>query len=116
MCNLSSLYAGHDILRHEILLWAAWISCLGHGPAELFMQSLTSDAQDTVKFLIWSKHCLATTKAAVCYQHFSHTKSKHHCISYKKENILCSQTKMGQPILVQNKNKGAANPLALAIV
>lgn len=44
MCNFPGSYAGHDILCYGILLWAAWVSCLGHSPAELFMQPLTSSA------------------------------------------------------------------------
>lgn len=62
MCNFLSLYAGDEILCHGILLWAVWVSCLGHAFTQLFMQPLTSNAWGTEKSLTLSKNCLATLK------------------------------------------------------
>ena len=42
------------------------------------------------KSLTWCKHCSATTKTSVCFQHDSHPRSKaHHHVSYWEGNPSC---------------------------
>ena len=82
LANSPSLYTEHDVLWYGISLWLVQVSCPGHAPSQLLVHLLAGRDWETEKSLAWDKRNLATTKTLVCYQHYSHTKSKTHCTSY----------------------------------
>lgn len=64
------------------ILWDVWVTCPGHVPSWLPVHLLTGRAWHTEKYLIKCKHCSATTKISMCYQHYSYTEFKtQHCTS-----------------------------------
>ena len=77
-----SLYTGHDVLWYGISPGLVRVSCPGPAPSQLLVHLPAARAWDTEKSLTYAKRYLATTKTSVCYQHYPHTKSKTHCISY----------------------------------
>jgi len=72
----SSLCTEHEVIWYGIPLWPVWVSCPGYGPSQLLVHLLAGRALEAEKCLTQYKHCLVTTTTSVCYQHYSHTKSK----------------------------------------
>lgn len=83
------------------LSWNILWSSLGHYSCFLCSSSLPEYES---KHLIQSKHYLAATKTSVCFQHYSHTKSKgQHCTSCSEEiHCIPAQTRTMYDVTVMN--------------
>lgn len=77
--TLHSFIVQHDIIYYGIILQSIWVSCPGCvlPLIPVYLQPFTiRRAQELEKSLSYYKHCSITTKTSVCYQPYSHPKSK----------------------------------------
>ena len=81
------LYNEHDVICMEYPFGQSGSAFLAV-PPPLPASYAHGRAQEAGKVLDSCKHYLATTKTSVCYQHYSHTKTKTHYTSYGEENEL----------------------------
>ena len=94
--NSPGFMVKHDAIWYRTFLWPVWVTCPASVPTQLPVGLLTDRAvREVNKSLTCYRQCSATTKTSVCYQHYSHPKSKTQCHTnyYEEDKSIIAKTR-----------------------